>query len=102
MSARSTAGFVLSAPGRPTPVPIRLQAREVAVGIGRIGLLVRPPLVHVVTYRICLGLQCSDREVLEHGLETGMIKRFPHGEFIEVHQPLGGVDDHGHAVPLAA
>ena len=26
--------------------------------------------------------------VLEHGIETGIIKRLPHGEFIEVHQPL--------------
>ena len=39
--------------------------------------------------------------MLEHGIETGHIKRLPHGEFIEVHQPLGGVDEHGHAVPLA-
>jgi ubiquinol-cytochrome c reductase cytochrome b subunit len=39
--------------------------------------------------------------VLEHGVETGIIKRLPHGEFIEVHQPLGGVDSHGHPVPLA-
>jgi ubiquinol-cytochrome c reductase cytochrome b subunit len=47
-----------------------------------------------------LGLQRSDRATLEHGIETGIIKRLPHGEFIEVHQPLGGVDDHGHAIPL--
>ena len=38
--------------------------------------------------------------MLEHGIETGIIKRLPHGEFIEVHQPLAGVDDHGHAIPL--
>nr|WP_308286250.1 cytochrome bc complex cytochrome b subunit [Actinomycetospora endophytica] len=68
--------------------------------IGRIGLLVLPPLFYFATYRICLGLQRSDREVLEHGIETGMIKRLPQGEFIEVHQPLGDVDEHGHAVPL--
>jgi quinol---cytochrome-c reductase cytochrome b subunit len=67
---------------------------------GRIGLLVLPPIAYYVTYRICLGLQRSDREVLEHGVETGIIKRLPHGEFIEVHQPLGPVDDHGHPVPL--
>ncbi len=67
---------------------------------GRIGLLLLPPLAYYVTYRICLGLQRSDREVLEHGVETGIIKRLPHGEFIEVHQPLGPVDDHGHPVPL--
>ncbi|GAA5159606.1 MULTISPECIES: cytochrome bc1 complex cytochrome b subunit [Amycolatopsis] len=67
---------------------------------GRIGLLVVPPLAYFITYRICLGLQRADREVLEHGIETGIIKRLPHGEFIEIHQPLGGVDDHGHAIPL--
>ena len=67
---------------------------------GRIGILVVPPLAYFITYRLCIGLQRADREVLEHGVETGIIKRLPHGEFIEIHQPLGGVDDHGHAVPL--
>jgi ubiquinol-cytochrome c reductase cytochrome b subunit len=68
--------------------------------MGRIGLLLLPPIAYFITYRICLGLQRSDREVLEHGVETGIIKRLPHGEFIEVHQPLGPVDSHGHPVPL--
>ncbi|GAB3876336.1 ubiquinol-cytochrome c reductase cytochrome b subunit [Kibdelosporangium lantanae] len=68
--------------------------------MGRIGLLVLPPLAYAITYRLCLGLQRADREVLEHGVETGIIKRLPHGEFIEVHQPLGPVDDHGHPLPL--
>ncbi|SNS45222.1 menaquinol-cytochrome c reductase cytochrome b subunit precursor [Geodermatophilus pulveris] len=63
---------------------------------GRIGLVIVPPIVYLLTYRICLGLQKHDREVLEHGLETGVIRRLPHGEFIEVHQPLGPVDEHGH------
>ncbi|MGY1619849.1 cytochrome bc complex cytochrome b subunit [Geodermatophilus sp. SYSU D00691] len=63
---------------------------------GRIGMVVLPPLAYVITYRICLGLQQHDREVLEHGIETGVIRRLPHGEFIEVHQPLGAVDEHGH------
>ncbi|MGY1679384.1 cytochrome bc1 complex cytochrome b subunit [Geodermatophilus sp. SYSU D01176] len=63
---------------------------------GRIGLIILPPIAYVTTYRICLGLQKHDREVLEHGLETGVIRRLPHGEFIEVHQPLGPVDEHGH------
>ncbi|MGH3918155.1 MAG: cytochrome b, partial [Pseudonocardiaceae bacterium] len=67
---------------------------------GRIGLLLLPPISYYVTYRICLGLQRADRAVLEHGIETGIIKRLPHGEFIEVHQPLGGVDPHGHPIPL--
>ena len=74
---------------------------NVMTWIGRIGLLVLPPLLYFATYRICLALQRSDRQVLEHGIETGHIKRLPHGEFVEVHQPLGGVDDHGHPVSLA-
>lgn len=68
--------------------------------IGRISILLLPPLAYWLTYRICIGLQRGDREVLEHGVETGIIKRLPHGEFIEVHQPLGPVDEHGHPVPL--
>jgi ubiquinol-cytochrome c reductase cytochrome b subunit len=64
--------------------------------VGRIGCIIVPPIVYVFTYRICLGLQQHDREVLEHGIETGVIRRLPHGEFIEVHQPLGPVDEHGH------
>jgi ubiquinol-cytochrome c reductase cytochrome b subunit len=69
--------------------------------MGRVGLLVLPPLAYWVTYRICLGLQKSDRAVLEHGLETGIVRRLPHGEFIEVHQPLAGSDAHGHPIPLS-
>jgi ubiquinol-cytochrome c reductase cytochrome b subunit len=69
--------------------------------MGRIGMLILPPIAYFIAYRICIGLQRGDREVLEHGVETGIIKRLPHGEFIEVHQPLGPVDDHGHPIPLA-
>jgi ubiquinol-cytochrome c reductase cytochrome b subunit len=63
---------------------------------GRIALLVLPPLAYLAAYRVCIGLQRQDREVLEHGVETGIIKRLPGGAFIEVHQPLGQVDEHGH------
>jgi ubiquinol-cytochrome c reductase cytochrome b subunit len=65
---------------------------------GRIGMLLAPPLAYVIAYKICIGLQRHDREVLEHGIETGIIKRLPNGEFIEIHQPLGAVDDHGHGL----
>ncbi|AVH24449.1 cytochrome bc complex cytochrome b subunit [Nocardia cyriacigeorgica] len=68
--------------------------------VGRIGLLLGPPIAYFLTYRFCIGLQRSDRAVLEHGIETGVIKRLPHGEYIEVHQPLGPVDEHGHPIPL--
>ncbi|HEU5109683.1 MAG TPA: ubiquinol-cytochrome c reductase cytochrome b subunit, partial [Micromonosporaceae bacterium] len=62
---------------------------------GRIGMLVIPPLAYYVTYRICLGLQQHDREVLAHGVETGIIRRLPDGRFIEVHQPLAPADGDG-------
>jgi len=54
----------------------------------RIMLIVAPPLAFIITKRICLGLQRRDREKLLHGYESGRILRLPHGEFIEVHQPL--------------
>uniref|UniRef100_UPI003D8D0C5E cytochrome bc1 complex cytochrome b subunit n=1 Tax=Gordonia sp. B7-2 TaxID=3420932 RepID=UPI003D8D0C5E len=68
--------------------------------MGRIGLIVVPPLAYFIAYRWALALQRSDRAVLAHGIETGLIKRLPQGEYIEVHQPLGPVDDHGHPIPL--
>ena len=69
--------------------------------IGRIGMVVLPAIVYYVTYRWCIALQRSDRAVLEHGVETGIIKRLPTGAYIELHQPLGPVDGHGHPIPLA-
>jgi ubiquinol-cytochrome c reductase cytochrome b subunit len=54
----------------------------------RISLFVVPPLAYFATKRICLGLQRKDREKLLHGYESGRILRLPHGEFIEVHEPL--------------
>jgi len=68
--------------------------------IGRIGMVVLPAIVYYITYRWCVGLQRSDRAVLEHGIETGILKRLPQGAYIELHQPLGPVDDHGHPIPL--
>ncbi|MFI8853877.1 ubiquinol-cytochrome c reductase cytochrome b subunit [Streptomyces sp. 891-h] len=54
----------------------------------RIAFFVLPVLVFWVTRRICLGLQRKDREKVLHGRETGTIKRLPHGEFVEIHEPL--------------
>jgi ubiquinol-cytochrome c reductase cytochrome b subunit len=45
-----------------------------------------------VTKRICLGLQRRDRDLVLHGVESGRIVRLPHGEFIEVHEPLSPQD----------
>jgi ubiquinol-cytochrome c reductase cytochrome b subunit len=54
----------------------------------RIGLFVVPVVVYSVAKRFALALQLSDREKVLHGRETGIIKRLPHGEFVEVHEPL--------------
>ncbi|WP_030596495.1 cytochrome b [Streptomyces fulvoviolaceus] len=54
----------------------------------RIGVFVVPVLTFVVTKRVCLGLQRRDRDKVLHGRETGIIKRLPHGEYVEVHEPL--------------
>ena len=54
----------------------------------RIGIFVFPVLVFIFTRRIALGLQRRDRDKLLHGTESGRVLRLPHGEFIEVHEPL--------------
>ncbi|GGY05813.1 cytochrome bc1 complex cytochrome b subunit [Streptomyces djakartensis] len=54
----------------------------------RIGVFVVPAVVLVVTRRICLGLRLRDRELVLHGRATGVIRRLPHGEYVEVHEPL--------------
>ncbi|MEV0225973.1 cytochrome bc complex cytochrome b subunit [Streptomyces sp. NPDC050704] len=54
----------------------------------RIGFFVVPVLAFIITRRICLGLQRRDRDKVLHGRESGTIKRLPHGEYVEVHEPL--------------
>ncbi len=49
----------------------------------RILLIIGPPIVYVVTKRICLSLQKSDQELVHHGIESGTIRRLPSGEFVE-------------------
>jgi len=56
--------------------------------IARVLTFVGPVVAFIVTKRICLGLQRKDRGLLEHGVETGIIRQLPHGEFIEVERPL--------------
>ncbi|MFJ8232136.1 cytochrome bc complex cytochrome b subunit [Streptomyces sp. NPDC094448] len=60
----------------------------------RIFFFVGPVLAFIITKRICLGLQRRDRDKVLHGRESGIIKRLPHGEFIEVHEPLSQADLH--------
>ncbi|MFB7664349.1 cytochrome bc complex cytochrome b subunit [Kitasatospora sp. NPDC056138] len=54
----------------------------------RIGFFVVPVVFFYVTKRWCLGLQRRDRDKVLHGRESGIIRRKPHGEFIEVHEAL--------------
>jgi ubiquinol-cytochrome c reductase cytochrome b subunit len=62
---------------------------------GRVLIFVAPALAYLITYRICLGLQRSDAAVISHGVESGVIKRLPHGEFIEVHTtPADDIEAH--------
>ncbi|MGR6924393.1 cytochrome bc1 complex cytochrome b subunit [[Actinomadura] parvosata] len=55
---------------------------------GRVGVFVLPILAYIITYRLCLALQREDADVIAHGVESGVIKRLPHGEFVEVHVPV--------------
>ena len=54
----------------------------------RFGIIILPPIAFVITKRICLSLQRADRDLVLHGRETGRLVRLPHGEFVEVHEPL--------------
>jgi ubiquinol-cytochrome c reductase cytochrome b subunit len=51
-------------------------------------LIVAPIIAYIITKRLCLSLQRKDREIALHGRESGRIIRMPHGEYIEVHEPL--------------
>ncbi|WP_433184590.1 cytochrome bc1 complex cytochrome b subunit [Actinoallomurus sp. CA-150999] len=55
----------------------------------RVAVFVGPALAFFVTKRLCLGLQRKDADIAHHGVESGIIKRLPSGEFIEVHEPAG-------------
>ncbi|MEU3878228.1 ubiquinol-cytochrome c reductase cytochrome b subunit, partial [Streptomyces sp. NPDC029704] len=46
----------------------------------------------LITKRWCLGLQRRDREKILHGRESGVIVRRPHGEYVEIHEPLPQAD----------
>ena len=56
--------------------------------MSRIGVFILPPLSFVITKRICLSLQRADRDLVLHGRETGRLVMLPHGEFVEVHEPI--------------
>jgi ubiquinol-cytochrome c reductase cytochrome b subunit len=56
--------------------------------IARVAVIAAPILAYIITKRVCLGLQRKDLHLLEHGVETGIIRQLPNGEFIEETRPL--------------
>ncbi len=56
--------------------------------IARYAIFIGPAVAYFVTKRICLGLQRKDLHLLEHGVETGIIRQLPSGEYIEETRPL--------------
>jgi ubiquinol-cytochrome c reductase cytochrome b subunit len=56
--------------------------------MSRIGIFFLPPLAFIITKRLCLSLQRADRDLVLHGRETGRLVMLPHGEFVEVHEPI--------------
>jgi ubiquinol-cytochrome c reductase cytochrome b subunit len=56
--------------------------------VARYAVFVAPVLAYWITKRICLGLQRKDRDLLVHGLETGVIRQLPDGGFEELHRPV--------------
>jgi ubiquinol-cytochrome c reductase cytochrome b subunit len=56
--------------------------------IARVMVFVGPAVAFIVTRRICLGLQRKDRGLLEHGVELGIIRQLPSGEYVEAERPL--------------
>ena len=55
---------------------------------GRILLIVAPVVAYKVTKVICVQLKKKEDEEIHHGYETGIVRRLPSGEYIEVHAPL--------------
>jgi quinol-cytochrome oxidoreductase complex cytochrome b subunit len=58
---------------------------EATTWIFRIGFFAAPIIAFVLTRRLCLSAQRRDASTAEEGVESGIIKRLPSGEFIEVH-----------------
>ncbi|MDX6344683.1 MAG: ubiquinol-cytochrome c reductase cytochrome b subunit [Trebonia sp.] len=56
--------------------------------ISRVAFFVVPIGAYYATKRICLALQRKDANMLTHGVEIGIIRQLPSGEFIEEERPL--------------
>jgi ubiquinol-cytochrome c reductase cytochrome b subunit len=61
---------------------------ELITEIARYAVLIGPVAAYLVTWRICLGLQRRDLRLLEHGVETGIIRQLPSGGYVAETRPL--------------
>jgi ubiquinol-cytochrome c reductase cytochrome b subunit len=66
--------------------------------IARYAIFIGPVVAYWLTKRICLGLQRKDVELLSHGVETGIIRQLPSGEYTELTRPV----DEDHRAVLTA
>ena len=78
-------------------IPLYLTTR-----IAQVTMFVGPVVAYILTKRICLGLQRKDAHLLEHGVETGIIRQLPNGEFIEETRPVVGGEAGGAGFPVEA
>jgi ubiquinol-cytochrome c reductase cytochrome b subunit len=69
--------------------------------IARYAIFIGPVVAYWVTKRICLGLQRKDLGLLEHGVETGIIRQLPSGEYVEETRPLTEDERAALGVPAA-
>jgi ubiquinol-cytochrome c reductase cytochrome b subunit len=56
--------------------------------VARVLVIAGPVVAFTVTRRVCLARQRRDRQTLEHGVETGIIRQQPDGGFTEVLRPV--------------
>ncbi len=56
--------------------------------IARFAVFLVPIFTYIITKRICLGLQRKDLHLIQHGVETGIVRQLPSGGFIEETRPL--------------
>src|SRR5580693_8438404 len=69
--------------------------------VARYAIFIGPVVAYIVTKRICLGLQRKDLHMAEHGVETGIIRQLPSGEYIEETRPLTEDERDALGVPAA-
>jgi ubiquinol-cytochrome c reductase cytochrome b subunit len=73
----------------------------VTTEICRWAFWIGPIVAYWITKRICLGLQRKDLHLLEHGVETGIIRQLPTGEYVEETRPLTEGERAALAAPVA-